>query len=187
MGTPILKCPFDMWVYQEIVYETQPDYIIETGTAFGGSALYLAHLCDNLGKGRVLTVDLRGRPNHTPPEHERIEYIKGSSTGSNTLARIREEIGGEDKPGTVLAILDSDHSYEHVIKELRIYSRLVTPDSYLIVEDSNVNGHPVHPEFGPGPMEAIERFLRETDEFTVDESREKFFVTFNPRGFLRKI
>lgn len=182
MGVPVLKCPLDMWVYQELINEVRPDYIIETGTAFGGSALYMAHVCDQLQKGEVLTVDLRGRPNHTLPKHDRIEYVSGSSTGSNTLAHIRERVGD----GTVLVILDSDHSYEHVIKELRIYGKLVTLGSYMVVEDSNINGHPAHPDFGPGPMEAIERFLGEQDGFEVDESREKFFMTFNPRGYLRK-
>jgi cephalosporin hydroxylase len=86
----------------------------------------------------------------------------------------------------VLVILDSDHSREHVLDELRLYAGLVTPGSYLVVEDTNVNGHPVFAEHGPGPMEALEAFLAETDEFEVDATREKFFLTFNPRGFLRK-
>ena len=86
----------------------------------------------------------------------------------------------------MLAILDSDHSYAHVRDELAIYGELVSPGSYLIVEDSNINGHPVYPEFGPGPMEAIDEFLAGGAPFDVDASREKFFVTFNPRGFLRK-
>jgi cephalosporin hydroxylase len=86
----------------------------------------------------------------------------------------------------VLVILDSDHSRDHVLDELRIYSRWVTPGSYLIVEDTNVNDHPALPEHGPGPMEALEEFLAETDEFEIDAPREKFFLTFNPRGFLRK-
>ena len=83
-------------------------------------------------------------------------------------------------------ILDSDHSRDHVLDELRLYSRFVTPGGYLVVEDTNVNGHPVFPEHGPGPMEAVEEFLAESDEFEIDLAREKFFLTFNPRGFLRK-
>ena len=86
----------------------------------------------------------------------------------------------------VLIILDSDHSRDHVLDELRIYNRWVSPGSYLIVEDTNVNGHPAMPEHGPGPMEALEAFLAENDEFEIDAAREKFFLTFNPRGFLRK-
>jgi cephalosporin hydroxylase len=83
-------------------------------------------------------------------------------------------------------ILDSDHERDHVLNELRLYAPLVSAGSYLIVEDSNVNGHPVVSDFGPGPAEAVEQFLAETEEFEVDRSREKFFLTFNPSGYLRK-
>lgn len=180
-GVRVLKCPLDLWVYQELISEIRPDYIIETGTAFGGSALYMAHVCDQFDRGRILTVDLEERPGHTPPEHERIEYITGSSTDAEVVNRIRERLDG-----TVMVILDSDHSYSHVIEEMRIYGEMVTPGSYMIAEDSNVNGNPVYPNFGAGPMEAIEKFTTETEEFEVDKSRQKFFMTFNPRGYLQK-
>ena len=85
-----------------------------------------------------------------------------------------------------MVVLDSDHHRDHVLAELRTYSALVTPGSYLIVEDTNINGHPVRPEFGPGPMEAVDEFLRESPDFAIDPEREKFFLTFNPRGFLRR-
>jgi len=83
-------------------------------------------------------------------------------------------------------ILDSDHARHHVLEELRIYGRLVSPESYVVVEDTNVNGHPVFPEHGAGPMEAVDEFLAQNDQFEIDLAREKFFLTFNPRGFLRK-
>ena len=87
----------------------------------------------------------------------------------------------------MLVILDSDHSRDHVLDELRTLRRRgCRPARYLIVEDTNVNGHPVFPEHGPGPMEALEEFLAETEDFEIDPAREKFFLTFNPRGFLRK-
>jgi len=86
-----------------------------------------------------------------------------------------------------MVILDSDHARDHVLQELRLYAGLVTPGAYLIVEDSNVNGHPVLPEHGPGPMEALREFLGGTREFAVDAAREKFFLTFNPKGFLKKL
>lgn len=86
-----------------------------------------------------------------------------------------------------MVILDSDHHKEHVLKELRTYSRFVTLDSYLIVEDTNINGHPVYLDFGPGPMEAVEEFLTENSQFFVDRTKEKLLLTFNPCGYLRRI
>ncbi len=87
----------------------------------------------------------------------------------------------------MLVILDSDHSKRHVLDELRTYSQFVGEGSYIIVEDTNVNGHPVLPEFGPGPMEAIQDFLKENKDFAVDGSKEKFYMTFNPKGYLRRV
>jgi cephalosporin hydroxylase len=180
LGTQTQKCPLDLWIYQELLHELRPAAIVETGTASGGSALFLASVCDLLGEGEVVTVDIaRGER----PSHPRVTYLSGSSTAPESVARVREFIG-EKAP--VLIILDSDHSYAHVLDELRLYSPLVTSGSYLVVEDTNVNGHPVDPNHGPGPMEAVRDFLREANEFTVDESREKFLLTFNPRGFLRR-
>ena len=181
LGTPAQKCPLDLWVYQEILHEQRPDLILETGTAHGGSALYLASLCDLLGRGEIVTVDIH--PIEDRPVHDRITYLTGSSTAPEAVSELERLADGRE---SVLVILDSDHSRDHVLDELRIYSRFVSPGGYLIVEDTNVNGHPVFAEHGPGPMEAVDEFLAETDEFEVDASREKFFMTFNPRGFLRK-
>lgn len=181
MGVSVKKCPFDLWVYQELLSEVRPDVLVETGTRYGGSARYFASLFDLLGTGRVITVDIDPEASRTP--HDRITYLEGSSTADDVVAQIKGAIGPGER---VLAILDSDHSYAHVRDELAIYGELVSPGSYLVVEDSNINGHPVYPEFGPGPMEAIDEFLANGAPFDVDPTREKFFVTFNPRGFLRK-
>ena len=181
LGVPTQKCPLDLWMYQEILYEQRPDLIIETGTAHGGSALYMACVCDQLGRGEVVTVDIH--PIEGRPVHDRITYVTGSSTGPEVVAEVERLAEGRER---VLVILDSDHGRDHVLEELRIYGRLVTLGGYVVVEDTNVNGHPVFPEHGPGPMEAVNAFLAETEEFEVDTTREKFFLTFNPRGFLRK-
>jgi cephalosporin hydroxylase len=179
LSVPIRKCPLDMWIYQEILVETRPDLIVETGTYKGGSALFLAHVCDLLDHGRVVTIE------QTPqavPEHPRITYLNGSSTAETIVARVRRQVADR----RAMVILDSDHSFGHVLSELRSYAPLVSTGCYLIVEDTNVNAHPVRPDFGPGPMEAVKRFLAEDGRFVVDESREKLLMTFNPGGYLRR-
>ncbi len=182
LGTPVLKCPFDLWVYQEIIYELRPDLILECGTAHGGSAHYMASLCDLIGNGQVVTVDIVAHDGR--PDHERIEYIAGSSTAPETVEAFRSAAA---EAQTVMLVLDSDHSRDHVLQELRLYSDLVTPGSYIIVEDTNINGHPVMPEFGPGPMEAVEEFLMTNRNFVVDREREKLYITFSPGGYLKRV
>jgi cephalosporin hydroxylase len=112
-----------------------------------------------------------------------LTYVVASSTDHDVVAQVAERA---ERAGPVLVVLDSDHSRDHVLAELRAYAPLVTPGSYLVVEDTNINGHPVYEAFGPGPMEAVQDFLKERDDFEVDRSREKFLFSFNPGGWLRK-
>jgi len=179
MGQPILKCPLDLWLYQEMIHRLRPDVIVETGTAFGASAHFLAHMMDIVGTGRVITVDVEHRPNR--PEHARITYLTGSSVAPEIVAQVHDLVGRAE---TVLVLLDSDHSRDHVRAELDAYHGLVTRGSYLVVEDTNLNGHPVDPEYGPGPMEALQDFLGTNPQFAHDSAMDKFFLTFNPGGYL---
>ena len=181
-GTPVWKCPLDLWVYQEIIFKIKPDVIVESGTANGGSALFLASMLDIINNGKIVTIDMQ--ENEGRPKHKRIKYLLGSSTSKEIVEEIKGLVNAEDR---ILVILDSDHRKEHVLSELRIYGELVSKGSYIIVEDTNINGHPVNDDFGPGPMEAVEEFLLENKNFVVDTSKEKFYVTFNPKGYLRKI
>jgi cephalosporin hydroxylase len=181
-GHQILKCPMDMWIYQELIWKIKPDYIIETGTFRGGSALYYSHLFDLQGQGEVITIDVLERPNR--PEHDRIHYLIGSSSDAEIFSQVQSMIGENKK---VMVVLDSDHSRDHVFKEMQLWHSMVSKDSYMIVEDSNVNGYPVRPDFGPGPMEAINDFLQINNMFEIDNSQEKFLMTQNPRGYLKKI
>lgn len=187
LGVPVLKLPSDLWMYQELIWDTRPDLIVETGTDNGGSALFFASLFDLMGTdGRVITVDITRHPDGYP-EHPRIEFITRSSTIPGTLATIQSRIRPTDR---VMVVLDSDHSEGHVRKELDLYSPLVSPGCYLVVEDTDVNGHPVFRTHGPGPMEALVGFLASAagHNFESDLTKdEKFGLTFHPRGWLRRV
>ncbi len=182
LGIPTAKCPLDLWIYQEIIFELKPDAIVECGTAQGGSALFLASMFDLVNKGEIITIDIEHKG--SLPRHKRIKYLLGSSTSKEIAEKVKNLIKNKAK---VMVILDSDHHKPHVLNELRIYSKFVTKGNYLIVEDTNINGHPVLPGYGDGPMEAVEEFLKENKNFIVDKSKEKFYMTFNPKGYLRKI
>jgi len=182
LGNLVMKCPLDLWIYQEIIFEIKPDIIIECGTAHGGGALFLASMCDLINNGKVITIDIEDTKGK--PEHGRITYLIGSSISKEIIEKIKSLIGNDDK---ILVILDSDHSKQHVLNELRIYNKFVTKGSYLIVEDTNINGHPVCSNFGPGPMEAVEEFFKENEDFIVDKTKEKLYLSFNSNGYLKKI
>lgn len=179
LGTPARKCPLDMWIYQEIIWETKPDIIIETGTAKGGSALFFASMCDLLKKGRVVTVDLF----KCDVSHPRIVKIVGDSVSDEVINKIKKIT----RKKTAMVVLDSDHSKKHVLKEMEEYGKLVSVGNYLVVEDTNINGHPVQAGEGAGPMEAVKEFLHKRKDFVLDRSREKFFLTFFPKGFLKRV
>jgi cephalosporin hydroxylase len=171
LGIQVLKCPLDLWMYQEILFRTRPDVIVETGTWKGGSALFLASICDLLGSGRIVTIDINEMKDR--PSHPRITYVRGSSTDLQVLAHVRRDIDSEDR---VMVILDCDHSEEHVLTELKGYGPLVSEDCYLIVEDTPT----------PGATEAIQEFLGDNPSFVVDKECEKFLMTFQPGGYLRR-
>jgi cephalosporin hydroxylase len=182
LGVPICKLPLDLWVYQEIIYELKPDLIIECGTFKGGSALFLASMCDLVNKGEVLTIDIE--ETEPRPIHSRITYLLGSSVSDEILEEVEKRAEGKQ---VIMVILDSDHSKEHVLAELRRYHHLVTKDSYLIVEDTIITDELMALNFVSGPLEAVEEFMNETGDFIVDRSKEKFYASFNVKGYLRRI
>lgn len=182
LGTPVLKATSDLWVFQEIIYHTKPDVIIEAGTYKGGSAYYMASICELLNHGRVITIDVI-LPKELP-QHKRIKYLRGSSTSPKIIADIKKSIQPDDK---IMVVLDSDHSKKHVLNELNIYSKFVTKGNYLIVEDTNVDHYAIWKGPNRGPGEAVREFLQNNQDFAPDKTREKFFLTFNPGGYLRKV
>jgi cephalosporin hydroxylase len=158
---------------------------MEAGTKFGGSANYFPRLFDLTGDGQVITIDVEEQPGR--PEHPRITYLNDSSTDRALAEHITRLVGD----GTPLVVLDSTHRRDHVLAELRLWSPRVPVGSYIVVEDGHADGHadghPVTTRIGRGPWDAVERFLAETDAFEIDESKHKFFMTFNPRGYLRRV
>lgn len=166
-GIRTMKNPLDFWVYQEIIFETMPDVIVEIGNCYGGSTLALAHLCDCIGKGRVIGCDVSHK--NVPPQvknHPRISLLEGD--GCASFGRVVELIGGDAK---VLVIEDSAHTFDNTLAVLRTYSPLVQPGQYFIVEDS-ICHHGVSVGPKPGPYEAVEAFIAENNHFEVDRSRE---------------
>lgn len=166
-GHTCWKNPTDMWLYQELIYSIRPALIIETGTAYGGSALYYAHILDQLGHGEVLSIDLNP-VSREYPRHPRINYLGGhSSLDKHVVQRARGYV--EFVKGPILISLDSLHTKEHVLGEMDAYSPLVTPGSYMVVEDTNVGPNDVvFPEHGPGPGDAVREWLPKHPEFKID-------------------
>lgn len=182
LGVQTLKNPLDFWVYQELIWKLRPDVLVEIGNAFGGSTLALAHLLDCTGNGRLIGVDIQHDTfTDAVRGHPRIELI--TSDACAAIDTVRARIGPDD---TVLVIEDSLHTYENTRGVLEAYGPLVTPGSYLIVEDSHCR-HGIDYGPVPGPYEAIADFLGGHPEFESDRTCESFFITCNPTGFLKRL
>jgi cephalosporin hydroxylase len=158
-GVRILKYPMDLWNYQEIISERNVQWVLETGTRHGGSALFFADLLSNLDRsGKVVTIDVEPELRVDLRRHPRVDLIIGDSGSAEVIDRAWRDLQ-RTAPGEVFVILDSDHRKPHVLRELdAIVPRMRTGD-YLVVEDTVVNGHPVRPDHGPGPLEAVGAFV----------------------------
>ena len=180
----LMKNPLDLWIYQELVWDLKPTLIIETGTAFGGSALFFARQLDKLGVGNVVTIDPESYPD--VPKHERITYVKASSTDPAVIDAVKACARTHPR---VMVVLDSDHSCAHVSAELDAYAPLVTRGQFLVVEDTNICGRPVETTWkgGPGPGEAVDAWLPKHPEFVQDKLAERYLLTVFPNGWLRRV
>jgi cephalosporin hydroxylase len=185
LRVPLVKTVADIVALQEVIAETRPELIVETGVYVGGSALLFASVQEMMGiDGRVIAVDMDlSFVNDRVRQDPRIELIEGSSTEPEIFERIRRAAQGK----RVMVDLDADHRAHHVLEELRLYSSLVTPGCYLVVEDGILGGRPVRPEAAPGPSDALDAWLAENPPFEPDRWRERFMLTQNPRGYLRRI
>lgn len=194
LGIPIIQLPSDIVMMQELLWKVRPDVVIETGVAHGGSLMLSASILELLGQGRVIGVDIEIRkPNEIAiknhPLSKRITLIQGSSIDEKTVKAVQEQIKDGDR---VLVILDSNHSYRHVLKEMELYSGLVCKGSYLVVMDGvqemladNPTGKREWKE--DNPLRAIRTFLREHPAWESDQTYARLRTTYCPDGFLRKI
>lgn len=184
LGVSVVKSPTDLVILQEIIAETRPNLIIETGVLAGGSTYYLATLFDLIGiDGKVIGVDVDlSAVSPYIADHPRVELIEGSSTDPAVVATLRERAEGR----RVMVDLDSDHRAEHVEGELRALAPLVTPHCYLVVEDTWM-GRTVRFDEGPGPAEALDTWLAEGQPFEVDRWRERLLLTGMAGGYLRRL
>lgn len=197
MGRPIIQFPQDMIAMQEIIWQVRPDLIIETGIAHGGSLIYYASLLELIGgDGQVLGIDVDIRPHNRVeierhPMAMRIQMIQGSAVDEGTAQQVRAVASGKQR---VLVALDSNHTHKHVLRELELYSPLVTKDSYLVVFDTVVEDMPKEcfPDrpWGPGnnPKTAVHEFLKRSRRFVVDEEIDhRIQISVAPGGYLKCI
>jgi cephalosporin hydroxylase len=193
LGIPIIQLPEDMVLMQELIWKVRPDVIVESGVAHGGALMLYASILELLGRGRVLGLDIEIRKYNrlaieAHPLSHRIELIEGDSVADETVERVRSRIRQGDR---VMVALDSNHTREHVRRELERYAPLVTPSSYLVVFDGVMALVADAPAAGEGwdednPFEAVREFLDGNDDFELDRSYERLAVTYCQGGFLRR-
>jgi cephalosporin hydroxylase len=174
-GVHIVKLPTDMIMYQQAIWAKKPDFIIDCGTRFGGSALFYADMLEMTGKGQVVSIDIIKRD---WPVHPRVQYLTGPTTSAEILAQVRSIVGN----GTCMAILDSDHSRAHVKRELYYYGPIVTPGQFMVAEDCYDKDAKI-----AGPGEAVDWFLRMKKGFKRETPEKQYLVAFTRGGWLRKL
>lgn len=197
MGVPIIQLPADVMATQEVIWATKPDIIVETGIARGGSILFMASMLELIGKGKVIGVDIDIRKHNREtiechPMSKRVLLIEGSSTDGSVVAKVRAEIPNDS---SVMVILDSDHSRDHVLDELRCYGPMVTAGCYLVVADTSLGRLDASqvPQNrsklwvkGDEPLSALKSYLAETDRFEADPIlNSKLILASSPGGYLR--
>ena len=194
LGRPIIQFPQDMIAIQEIIWKVKPDLVIETGIAHGGSLIFSASILEIIGKGQVLGIDIDIREHNKieiekHPMSKRIKMIEGSSIDKKIANQVYKLAKGKK---TILVILDSNHTHEHVLKELELYSPLVTKDSYLVVFDTVIENMPENSfpdrswDKGNNPKTAVWEFLKNNNRFKIDaEIENKLLITVAPDGYLK--
>lgn len=201
LGRPVIQLPEDMIRVQEAIYQVKPDVILETGIAHGGSLIFYASLCKAMGKGRIIGVDIEIRPHNRAAleKHELFPYItliEGSSTDERIVGKVNTLIKPEE---TVMVILDSKHTKQHVLDELNAYSPLVTKDSYIIATDGSMKWLHDVPRGSPewkedNPTVAAEEFSAKNPDFVIEQPKWPFneselteVITHWPKAYLKRV
>jgi cephalosporin hydroxylase len=201
LGRPIIQYPQDIVAMQEIIWETKPDLIIETGIAHGGSLIFSASILELVAtctgsEGEVLGIDIDIRPHNRKaieehPMYKRISMIQGSSIAQEVIAQVVEKAKGKKR---ILVCLDSNHTHEHALAELKAYAPLTSIGSYCVVFDTLIEdmGEGAYPErpWGPGnnPKSAVWEYLKTHSEFEIDKSiHQKLLITVAPDGYLKRV
>jgi len=194
LGRPIIQFPQDILAIQEIIWMVKPDLIIETGIAHGGSLILSASFLELIGKGEVLGIDIDIRKHNRSeiekhPMYKRITMIEGSSIDDNIVKKVYQYAKTKK---TILVFLDSFHTHEHVLKELKLYSQLVKKGSYIVVFDTVIEDMPKISSHkrpwgkGNNPKTAVKTFLKNNKHFKIDEEiQNKLLITSCPDGFLK--
>jgi len=174
-GTRVVKFPQDLILYAQVIFKRRPDYLIETGTHFGGSALFFGDMLQLSGGKKVFSIDVSHK--FDPPKHPLVEHILGSSTDPAIVERIRREVAG----AKVMATLDSDHSTKHVLAELHAYKDIVTRGQYMVVEDCwTRHKKPYEPWY------AVKQFLKESTQYKRFDLEKQFIYAVTKDGWLRR-
>jgi len=193
MGRPVIQLPEDLLMVQEIIYKVQPHVIIETGLAHGGSSVFYASLMELLGRGRVISIDIEIRPHNRKaieahPLKKRITLIERSSVEPKTAEEVRNLLAPNEK---VMVVLDSNHTKEHVLRELELYAPFVTSGSYIVAADGVMEDLHDVPRgktewTRDNPKAAAHEFLASHPEFELDPEPSRLGVTYWPDGYLRR-
>lgn len=183
-GVQVVKFPADLILYAQAIFTLKPDYIIETGTKYGGSAIFFADMLDLFvgGDSKVISVDIMKRP---LPEHKRVEYITGSSADPIIVEEVKSRMNKRSDgkiTGNVMVVLDSDHSKRHVMREMRLYGPLVTPRQFMVVEDCYMRDQSLK-----GPGHAVEWYLTKTNKFVREPVEDQFIFAVSRGGWLRRV
>lgn len=180
LGAKTGKAPTDLFAYQEILTRLRPRWIVETGSGPTGRSLFLAGVCELMGHGEVLSI---GPATGARPSHPRIVEVRGVAHEPSVAEQVAARVGDD----TALVVLGSRGSRQRTLREFELYAGLVPVGSYVIVEDTLVNGHPAWPGFGSGPMEAVKSIINDRGGFSSDHELERYGLTLNPSGFLKRV